>query len=149
MKRPPAKPFKVVIGVAAESLKDAARGDYRLLAAKLRGDADLRRDERDFLADLLEGKQTPIRPRNRPPDVSKKQEVAKFVYVCEMLRPQWGREATVAYAMEQFGVSRKYAYGALRKCPLESLKAPDGSVYLDVWSPANPLAITEAASPPK
>jgi hypothetical protein len=138
----------VVVGTGAESLIEAARGDYRTLAARVKGDS-LGQAERDFLAEHLVKKRDPVRPPNRPPDISKKREVAKLVYLHEILHPEWGREAAVAYTVESYGVSRSYVYAALKSLTLDDLKSSDGKLYVEIWSPASPLSLMHRTSPGK
>lgn len=138
--RQPHPPFKIVVGVAAETLREAGQGNYRLLAVKLRGDFELRRDERSFLADLLDRRWEPPPSAGRRPNDSKKRHVAKFVYVYETLHPI-KRDAIVALAMQRYGVARSYVFAALREFSLKTLLEPDGSLYVEFLSPADPLVI--------
>lgn len=92
----------------AASVLEARDGDDRRLERRLRGDAELSRAERDYLADLVAGKIE--RPANRP---KSKQKAVRFELVVKFLRAHPGSpKAAIADAIEHYGISRTEAYEA-------------------------------------
>lgn len=104
--------FAVLEG--AISLHQAQRGDVSILLARLRSGDDLLPEERDFLADLVEGKRR--RPQNRAGRLEAKLRVETMVedvLTLRALNTLGGSEVPTIAA--QWGVSPSYLYQKLRE----------------------------------
>ena len=90
--------------------------DREVLARRVLAGHALDPDERAFIAGLLRGDK---RPRHRPASAMKAlrdQEIAGAVMVCKILFPG-PIEAIVARVAEDFAVSRRTVYAALKSFP--------------------------------
>jgi hypothetical protein len=88
---------------AVLSVSEALNGSLARLANRLRGDEALCKEERDFLANLLEGKTE--RPRHWQTKV-RKYKIAQFLFYHRRLNPSVKWEAAVAQTMAHFKVGR-------------------------------------------
>lgn len=105
------------------SMANALEGDYARLCMRLRSNAKLRRDERDFLADFLDGiiKRPSHRPKKQRAGVRQKLEIGQFIVICERVR-EWKLEAVVQQAMTLYRVSRRYAFLSLQELKSDPLR---------------------------
>jgi hypothetical protein len=106
---------------------EAREGNPTLLARRLRGGVSLSQTERDFLADLIEGK---IKPRkSRPTKLGEtitargRLEIVKAVIFIEAINPKWQRKTIIPDVCSHFGVSRRFVVKLLDETDPEQLKA--------------------------
>jgi hypothetical protein len=95
------------------SILDALNGNYQRLAKRLRRAVPLRQDEREFLADLMEGKyKRPKHRTRRSETAARRKDIAYAV----LMREHMGcrrREAAVAEVASLFQVSRRHVFDCL------------------------------------
>lgn len=96
------------------SLHQAQRGDVSILLARLRSGVDLLPEERDFLADLIEGKRQ--RPQNRAGSLEarlRQEAMVEEVLILRLLNP--AAKGIVPWAAARHGVSASYLYRTMRE----------------------------------
>jgi len=98
----------------ATSLYQAERGDLSLILCRLRSDDELLIEEREFLADLIDGRRALF--NNRPVNFAVKfrdEEMVLDVLVGKRLIPK--RSHLVARVAKEHGVSPSYVYRKVRE----------------------------------
>jgi hypothetical protein len=89
--------------------------DRSRLVKRLRDGAEIGQREREFLADLIEGKTR--RPPHRPKSTDaaiKADSIAQDYFYLEAMRPE-KKEARIAQVMQWHGVGRRYVFRVLRE----------------------------------
>lgn len=116
----------------ATSLAQALKGDISVLLERLRSDAMLLEGERDFLADLIEGKRA--LPQSRPASLLvslRDDDMVEEVLAARVLYPK--ARHLVAGVARRHGVTQSYLYRKLREVEGSRPASEKMKVRVDRW----------------
>jgi hypothetical protein len=110
------------------SVQKARGGNFTLLTQRLRDkNSDLSDVERTFIADYLDGKVKPRRPKQRrkglPRDELLADMVVERIVYCQTIDPTRKLESILSYVGELFGVSRRYVLKKMKETDPDRLEA--------------------------
>src|SRR4051794_18495883 len=112
--------------IAFRSVMDAREGNPTLLASRLRNGDPLSQAELHFLADLIEGKTKPRKPRptksGKAMLARKRHEIVQAVLYIEAIHPERQRKRIIPEVGGVYGVSPRFIFKLLSEYDPEQLE---------------------------
>ena len=108
---------------AYRSMQAALEGNFAPLSGRLRSNAKLRRDEREFLADIMDGtiKKPTRKVMQQRLKLTKKRQIGQFILIGQIVL-DCKLEAAIQLAISLYRISRRYAFESLQELKSDPLR---------------------------